>query len=254
MIRTSKLKAAFWLASVALGAFLGYLIADSLMMTSGLAILGTLFIGAVIVAILFVVVIVAAAVALQPDRRGRPAARAVILSGVLLLVGVGVGWAMTPVLGLGYRPAIESESTGTMNLSLDGLAGFESDGDAAASCRSVPNSEAVAYVTANALGSVPTGTVTASLIMQPLDSPDGRPTFAIGVTPAVKGEDAAPNWQGSGDLEPIERERAGRITFTGAALVPGETGNLPRGWPAELSGILSWSCDAWPLPGESALP
>jgi hypothetical protein len=254
VIRTTKLKVAFWAAAVGVGAYLGYLIADSLTMTSGLAILGTLFIGAVIMAILFVLGVVAAAVGLQPDRRGRPAARAVIVSGVLLVVGVAVGWALTPVLGLGYHPAIESESLGTMSLSLDGLDGFESDGDAAAFCRSAPDSDAVAYVTANALGSVATGTVTASLIMNPLDSPDGRPTFGIGVTPAVKGENAAPNWHGSGDLEPIEGDRGGRITFTGAALVAGETGRPPLGWPAELSGVLSWSCDAWSLPGESALP
>lgn len=255
MIRTSKPKLAFWAAALVGGAYLGYQLADSLARDSGFAMLGALFVGVLILAILFVLGIVAAAVGLQPDRRGRPAARAVIVSGALLVVGVAVGWVTTPVLGLGYRPPLLFEASGTMSLALDGLDGFASEGDAAAFCRSEPDSDAIATVDANAVGRVATGTVTASVRLDASDLPDSRPIFVFGITPAVKGEDAAPNWRGAAEaVQLLETGRGGSITFTEASLVEDETGRLPNGWPGRLSGTLSWSCDAWSQPGSSALP
>ena len=69
--------------------------------------------------------------------------------------------------------------------------------------------------------------------------------------PAVEG--AAPTWQGLADVvERIDGDRAGRIVFTGAALIADEAGRRPEGWPAELSGALSWSCGEWVRPGATA--
>jgi hypothetical protein len=131
-----RLKLAFWAAALGVGAYLGSWMAYSLTLTSTFALLGTFFVGAVIVAILFVLAVVAVAVGLQPDKRGRPAARAVVASGLLLVVGVGIGWVMTPVLGLGYHPSPLLEADGTMTLSLEGLDGYTSLGDGLAHCRS----------------------------------------------------------------------------------------------------------------------
>jgi hypothetical protein len=170
-----RLKLAFWAAALGVGAYLGSWMAYSLTLTSTFALLGTFFVGAVIVAILFVLAVVAVAVGLQPDKRGRPAARAVVASGLLLVVGVGIGWVMTPVLGLGYHPSPLLEADGTMTLSLEGLDGYTSLGDGLAHCRSELDSEAVTGVDANVVGRIETGTVAASVRVTALDSPDGRP-------------------------------------------------------------------------------
>lgn len=143
-----------------------------------------------------------------------------------------------------------------MSLSLDGLDGYTALGDGLAYCYSAMDTEAVASVDANVVGSIDTGTVATSVHMTPLDSPDGRPYFTVAIWPAVKAEGAAPNWQGFFDVvEPIIGDREGRIVFTGASLLAiDETGRLPERWPADLSGTLSWSCGDWVRTGSSPQP
>ena len=64
--------------------------------------------------------------------------------------------------------------------------------------------------------------------------------------PSVKTEIAAPTWQGPADVvERFDGDRAVRVSFTGAILIVDESGRQSGGWPAELSGTVSWSCAKW---------
>jgi hypothetical protein len=177
-------------------------------------------------------------------------ARAMVVAAILLAAGVGIGWAMTPVLGIGYRAPVVLESGGTMSVTLHGIAGYANQGNALAHCRSDINTVKIALVEANLVGTIGPDLVNASVSLLP-DSSDGRPAVQVSIQPAVKAEGAAPMWQGPADtVEWIDRDRSGRIVFTGAALTASdEAAGQPAGWPAQLSGTLSWSCAEWSPPG-----
>lgn len=248
-VGASRWALAFWALAFGGGAYLGYVIAYSLTL-SGLGSLGAVVAALIAAIILTTLVVVAVIAALLPDKRGRPTARTAMVAGILLALGVGLGWAITPVLGLTYREPVLLEAEGTMNLSLDGFDGYTGQGDALAYCRSESDG-AFPFVEANHVGNVGTGMVVASVSIPP-DSPDGRPVVQVWIQPADKTTGAAPTWRGPADVVTgIDGDRGGRMNFRGAALTASEEGGrLPEGWPAELSGTLTWACGAWSHPAE----
>lgn len=123
----SRPKLAFWVAALGGGVYLGFRIADGLARADFLGQFGAIVAGGIAVVVL--AGLVAIGLALLPDKASRTAARTAILAGVLLLAGVGVGWAITPVLGLGYRAPVELEARGTMTLNLDGLDAYAGQGE-----------------------------------------------------------------------------------------------------------------------------
>lgn len=90
---TSWPKLAFWAVALGVGAYLGYTIALNVDET-GIAFFNVIVAGFLAVAILVVLAVIAILA------RGRPASRVATVAGILLVVGVGIGWAITSVLGL----------------------------------------------------------------------------------------------------------------------------------------------------------
>lgn len=246
----SRPKLAFWAAALGGGVYLGFRIADGIARADFVGQFGAFVAGGI--ALVVVAALVVIGLALRLDEASRSASRAAILAGVLVMAGVGVGWAMTPVLGLGYRAPVELEASGTLTLSLDGLDAYASRGEMPARCRSVLDAPAVALVEADVVGSSGTDPVGAFIVMQ-ADWSKGRPGIVVRVRPAGKADAFQPTWRGvSGVAERIDDDRAGRITFSGAVLVSSPETGRPPGWPAELSGTLSWSCGEWAQPSTSA--
>ncbi len=236
-----------WAAAVlAIGAFLGWWIAYVLSAPDyGFGRLSAYFIAALAGVILATLAVIAVVAALWPGQRGRPAARVAIVIGLLFAAGVGLGWAITPVVGLGYREPVYLEARGTMNLSLEGLAGYVSQGDQLALCSRVDHTQVVGHVEA-IVGSVPSGRVAASVSIVPA-APDGWPSVAIAIQPTVEPKGSGTAWYGPAEVvERRDGNRTGRVTFSSAVLIADEhDGRLPEGRPAELSGTLSWSCGDW---------
>ena len=245
---TSWLKLGVWAVAFAVGAYLGYGIAWSLAQSTW-GVFGALIAGAVTVTMLGILLLIAALAAVVSDGRGRPVARAMVVAAILLAAGVGIGWAMTPVLGIGYRAPVVLESGGTMSVMLHGIDGYANQGDALAHCRSEVDTVKVALVEANLVGTIGADIVNASVTLLPATAND-RPAVQVSIQPAVKAGGDAPMWQGSADtVEWIDRDRSGRIVFTGAVLTSSDEASQPAGWPALLSGTLSWSCAEWSPPG-----
>lgn len=249
----SKVNLAFWVAAFAVGAYLGYKIAEGLAL-SGLAVLSVIVGALLVAAILGTLVAIAVIAALQPDGRGRSTAGTMTLAGVLLVAGLGTGWLLKEFGLFGYRPSAFLEAPGTMTMSLDGIDGYTAEVDAVAACRSEPDAERVAFVEANAIGRIGTGAVGASVVILP-QAADDRPTVQVWIVPQDKTVGPAPSWRGpAGDVETIDADQGGHMDFAGAVLSASDESGLPlEGWPAEVSGTLDWRCGAW-LPGPSAQP
>ena len=246
----SRPKLAIWAAALGGGGYLGFRIADGLARADFVGQFGAIVAGGI--ALVVLAGLVAIGLALLLDKASHSAARTAILAAALLLTGVGVGWAITPVLGLGYRDPVELVARGTMTLSLDGLDAYAGQGEVPARCRSVLDASAVALVEADVVGSSGTDLVGAFIVMLP-DWSDGRPGIVVRVQPAGQAEGIAPTWRGVAEaVERMDGDRAGRIVFSGAVLVTSVETGRPPGWPAELSGALSWSCGEWVRPGASA--
>ena len=238
----SRAKLAGLAAAFAVGAFLGYGFAS----TSGAAFgsIAAVFIGLITLGILAVMAVIAAILALTPDKSGRHAARAFVVAGAVLVVGVVVGWAVTPAFRSEYHESVVLDARGTMNLSLEGIDGYTADGDSPADCHSELDAEAIASIGADVVGRIGTAVVGAS--MTPLTgSPDGRPAVTVSIRPSVGDKGWAPFWQGPADLvEVTDDGRGGRIAFSRAAFTEGEA-TPADGYPFELSGTVSWSCGEW---------
>jgi hypothetical protein len=234
-------KLVFWAGSLAVGAYLGYVIAANIYET-GFAFFNAIVAGLIALAILFVLVVVAIILALVPDKSGRPTARAAIVGGLLLAVGVGLGWVITPVLWPEFRQPLILEAPGTMTLALDGIDGYAGGGDALATCRSEVDTEEVASVEAVVVGTIGPAVVAASVWIQ-----SGNADLMVWIAPAADDEGTVPMWQGpEGVVEVTNVDGGGRIVFSGIRLTArDEAGRAPEGWPAELSGTLTWSCGAW---------
>lgn len=103
------LKLAFWAMALAFGAYLGNGAAIGLAQ-SGIASLNALVAGVIAVTILVILAILAILAVLMPDRRGRPAARALVIAGALLVVGIGGGWAFSVLTAAPDRLASDTHA------------------------------------------------------------------------------------------------------------------------------------------------
>jgi hypothetical protein len=172
-----------------------------------------------------------------------PEARTVVVAAALYAAGVGVGFVMTPALGLEYRfrEPVMLEARGTMTLSLDGLAGYAARSDVAAMCGAMPDGEGVSSVSATAIGTIDGFDVDAFIVGIELEVP----SVGVGGVPTVNFKFLG--WSGPVDfVERTQGGRDGRVTFVGAALDNSGAGGPVQGdWPATLSGTLTWSCGDW---------
>jgi hypothetical protein len=132
-----------------------------------------------------------------------------------------------------------------------------------ARCRSGPDSRAVAGVTALDLGELGSGTLratvglpsqgsgtaTAEMFIDGGDLPDGSfQPFWSG--PANVTESGGQGATGSLTFQDLRLEADPGAAKAGETGPPADTG----GWPASLSGTLSWSCGPWADPAASLVP
>lgn len=249
----SKAKLAGLAVALAIGAYLGTGLASGLNQ-GGLGSIVALVVGLILGTILAVMAVVAAILALSRDESGHRAARSIFVAGIVLVAGVLVGWAVEPVFRREYRESVILEAPGTLNVSIDGLDGYISQGDALTKCQSELDAEGIADIGGDVVGSVGTAIVGASLTVL-AGTPDGRPVVHVWIRPSVEDKGSAPFWEGPADfVDRIDDDRGGRVVFTRAAFTEPDKAP-PEGYPAELSGTLSWSCGEWVRPsGPVATP
>jgi hypothetical protein len=232
--------------ALAIGAYLGGSLATGLNQ-GGLGSIVALLVGIIVGTILAVMAVVAAILAKSRDTSGHAAARSIFFAGAALVIGVGIGWAVEPVFRPEYHEPVVLEAPGTLNVSIDGLAGYTSQGDALTTCRSEMDAEGIASIGGDVVGSVGTAIVGASLLVLAAD-PDGRPVVHLWIRPSVEDKGSAPFWEGPADVvDRIDGDRGGRVEFTRIAFTEPDKAP-PDGYPAVMSGTLSWSCTKWIRP------
>jgi len=249
----SKAKLAGLVVALAIGAYLGGGLASGLNQ-GGLGSIVALVVGLIVGTILAVMAVVAVILALSPDKSGHAAARSIFVAGFVLVAGVVVSWAVEPAFRPEYRESVVLEAPGTLNVSIDGLVGYTSQRDVLAQCRSDQDTERIADIGGDVVGSIGTAIVAASLTTL-AGAPDGRPAVTIWIRPSVEDKGSAPFWAGSADVvERMEGDRSGRVEFTRVAFTEPDKAP-PDGYPAVLSGTLIWSCGEWVRPsGPVATP
>jgi hypothetical protein len=249
----SKAKLVAWAVALVVGIYLGGAVASGLNQ-GGLGSIVALVVALIVGAVLAVMAVVAAILALSRDESGHQAARSIFVAGILFVAGVVVGWAVAPLFRPEYRESVVLEAPGTLNLSIDGLDGYASQGDVSAQCRSELDAEDIADVHADVVGNV--GTAMVGVSMSPLTGlPEGQSVVHVWIRPSMEDKGSAPFWDGPADvIERIDGDRGGRIVFSRATFSePDKT--PPVGYPRELSGTLSWSCSDWDRPsGPLATP
>jgi hypothetical protein len=239
--------------ALAVGAYLGGTLASGLNQ-GGLGSIVALVVAVIVGAILAVMALVAAILVKSSDTSGRRAARSIVVAACAFVAGVAVGWAVEPAFRPEYRESVVLEAPGRLKVSIDGLDGYSSRGEAITTCRSELDAEGIADVGGEIVGNVGTAVVGASLFMLP-GSPDGRPVVNIWIRPSVEDKGSAPFWAGPGDVvEVVDGDRGGHLVFTRAAFNEPDKAP-PEGYPVELSGMVSWSCGEWVRPsGPAATP
>ena len=182
---------------------------------------------------------------LARGRRGSTAIRTLLLAAGALVLGAVGGVVSAPATGGEYRAPIVLHAGGLGTLTLDGTTpAFVGAGDSQVSCVSVPDGRTLESVLGLAFGELGSGTVRGTV------SGAGN---AWSVELYIDGGDLPegaeqPFWTGPAVVDRVDPDGVtGRVTFT--HLQPeggkGPVASAVAGWPATLSGSLSWSCQAW---------
>jgi len=186
-------------------------------------------------------------------RRGRlnVAIGTVFATAGLLAGGSVAGWASAGATS-GTEPVpvvLRAAGTATLTMAADPGAFAARDGGAA-TCESEQDGRGVAIVTALDLGELGSGTMRAR-VSPSADGPDaGRVELWIDGGDLPEGA-SQPFWLGSAEI--TRSDGAGQATFIDVgregdpAPEPGSDAKdiSADGWPASLSGTLSWSCQPW---------
>jgi len=236
------------LIPIAIGGLLGYKVAYAFSV-GDLSVLGgalALFILASLIALAGVVGVVALA---RPEGGARGTGRLALVAAGLLAVGGLAGYGLTPVLGLGYHRPVTISVSGAATLRLQDGA-FVGRASAPATCESMPDRQVVGSVTAANLGELSSSTIGATVLFLSEDGPAVRIELWIDGADLSEGE-AQPFWNGpaaTSDMTPSgSSARAAFDAVLSGPLKPGDP--APQGWPARLSGGITWSCPGWPEPG-----
>jgi len=157
-------------------------------------------------------------------------------------------------------PVVLEASGATRGVAIGGTMRFVARDGGRAQCQSVPNSQAVAGVTALELGDLGSGLLRATLGLAAQTS--GAASVELFIASGLAEGAFQPFWTGPVQVAASHGEGAsGTVTFSrlklevDAASKPGMS-PLPgiHNWPATLSGALSWSCEPWAIPVSSGGP
>ena len=209
-----------------------------------------------LVGVLVVALVVIGVVAIVVRRGHASRAIATVFASAGLLVAGAFGGGLTArASGATYHEPVVSEAAAEVHVRLAATSvPFAAQDGGQASCRSVPDSRTVSSVSGLdlgelgpgtlrvgfTLGTAGSGTADTELFIDAGDLPEGSPLVSWTGTVAV----TTTNADGS----------AGQLTFSNLALsnpaakdatgASDPTSALP-GWPAMLSGSISWTCQPW---------
>jgi hypothetical protein len=217
------------------------------------------FLGGIFVVLLLAVGIVALGAAavvgvfLHGGRLGIVTKSLVAAAG-LLVVGTVGGHLTAGLTGAIDRAPVVLESVGTSTIDLTGaVESFAPRDNSAAVCRSVPDEQAVGDVYESDLGELSGATLRGTLTASSTSSDVGSLELWIDGGDLSDGADQ-PFWGGPVTIQAGRDGFAGVATFSrlGRESGPakGDVTGTPTptptdGWPATMSGQLSWTCAAW---------
>jgi len=237
--------------AAAIGGYLGYS-AGYVASQGGLTGIGAILI--VLLAVGLAMILVLVGLVLRAIARWRRLARALLIAAVVLAAAGTAGYAAVPTFGLGYRPPIVREATGSASVELAAVDGFATSGTSDADCTSIADGLAAGLIFAGNLGELRDGTLRASLY----PGGPGRPSrieLFIDAADVPEGS-MVPSW--GGEVEVIEQSgdsTSGRVRFDDLPIfVDEKIGPPDSSWPATLSGVFSWACEAWLDPRATVPP
>lgn len=217
------------------------------------AVLSFLLIAAVVVLVLVALI----ATKLRHGHMSQPIATILAAAGLLAIGALG-GHTTAAAFGGLYRQPIVLQATGQTTIDLQaGDVPFAARVAGEATCDSVPDGQAVASITALALGELGSGTLRAhlSLAAEGSDSVGATAEFWIDGGDLAEGS-AQPSWNGPVRVTEIGPEgTTGKLIFTNLegfsndpALKGPESPAATSGageWPSTISGVMGWTCEAW---------
>lgn len=173
----------------------------------------------------------------------------------LLAIGTIGGRATAGFTGGTYHEPVVLETMGATQIDLQpGVVPFVAKSGGRADCQSVADGRTVGSITALELGELGPGTLRA-MIGVPATASDGAAAQFFIDGGDIPDGSVQPFWSGPVQISDLGATGAsGTLTFTnltvsdpaakpdpGASVVP----NAPSGWPATISGVVSWTCKPW---------
>ena len=192
-----------------------------------------------------------------------PAIGTLLAAAGLLAVGALGGSATAAAFGGLYHEPVVLAAAGQTQVELQaGAIPFVARDGGRADCSSGPDSQAVARITALDLGELGSGTLRATIGV-PGQAADGATAELFIDGGDLPEGSMQPFWSGPVQLAELGGEGAsGKLTFTSLGLSnaaekpeqgsSGPTSAAP-GWPATISGSLSWTCQPWATPSSSSV-
>jgi len=170
----------------------------------------------------------------------------------LLVVGAIAGHLTAGMTGAIDRPPVVLESAGTSTIDLTGaVQSFAPHDNGATVCRSVPDGRTVGDVYGSNLGALGSATLRGTLSASSEVGSGGSLELWIDGGDLTNGADQ-PFWSGPATIQASPDGFMGVATFSRLARESGPakggatgTSTPTDGWPATMSGQLSWTCAAW---------
>jgi hypothetical protein len=239
---------------LAVGVFLGYLLAYTASQGGLSGGLGAMFLGLAMAAIIGLTM--ALGVVATAFRRSRRIGTGALAVAGILVAGVLAGSALTPALDLEYRVPVTLEAHGTASARLDGGVAFTAIEPGYATCWSEPGSDTMTRMEFD-LGRLGPGLLRGSVSMSEAGATEAWVELRADAADDADGA-YQPEWLGTGAVTKLSGQGAsGLVSFQELRrhAETGSPGDVPiHTWPSTLSGSLSWACGAPLDPFASAPP
>jgi hypothetical protein len=210
-----------------------------------------------IVAVVVLVLIALIALKVRHGHISQPIATILAAAG-LLATGAFGGHTTAAAFGGLYREPVALEAAGQTTIDLQaGDIPFAARVASKASCTSVPDGRAVASITALELGDLGSGGLRATVHLADEVSNGATAEFWIDGADLPEGSPQV-SWNGPVRVTEIGSDGAtGKLIFTslegfssdpalkGRESPAAGAGAPGAGWPATISGVMGWTCEAW---------